>query len=209
MDGWTSSGRRSCRISTDVEGFFTVKITKGCGDARLHVTPSSLVERLLLHPEDLCIGVSDRHLPDTVVGEGANLLDPHDSHILYIALVSLRSQVVIHSSRTENKSLNFFVGNDVLKAVRQNPLESLVVVEIQEIGLALRMTKERLGADADQRLAEISADLSSQQVEVVGGGGRIDDLHVDILDLSHPCVLHLRNVIRVIVTHLKVSLQPC
>ena len=44
--------------------------------------------------------------------------------------------------------------------------------------------EEGLGRDADERLAEVAADLAAEEVEVVGGRRRYNDLHVNILRVA-------------------------
>jgi len=68
------------------------------------------------------------------------------------------------------------------------------------------VTQQELGVESNQRLAVIAVDLATEGVEVVGGGGAVDDLHVAVLMLSGQ-LLERGELVGVVIAHLEVTLD--
>mmetsp|Transcript_2958 Transcript_2958/g.7736 ORF Transcript_2958/g.7736 Transcript_2958/m.7736 type:complete len:230 (-) Transcript_2958:1564-2253(-) len=71
------------------------------------------------------------------------------------------------------------------------------------------MAQQRLGREHDEGLPEVAMHLAPQDVEVIRGSARIDDLPVCKLNLARVLEVRiLREVIRIVVAHLQVALNP-
>lgn len=68
--------------------------------------------------------------------------------------------------------------------ILDDPLEVALASEVLDVGAGERVTQKSLGEEGDQRLAELAVHLATENVEVVGGGGAVCDLHVAVLVLT-------------------------
>jgi len=124
-------------------------------------------------------------------------------------------------------------GDHVLRVgFREVSLEDSVTSHFTEVGPCLWMAKKGFGEEQDERLAEVTTDLTAENMEVVGGcaigkvknisqsisqsvepseaehnSRRVDDLHITILMLTIELVLR-RVDMRMIIAQLQKPFQP-
>jgi len=142
--------------------------------------PSSGVLRLFLTPDDL-LQVLElvELLIDDLDGEGTQFLDADDG--VGLSITSLRSlglEINVDLSRAQDDPLHL-IGLDII--VRNDGQEVSSRLKIFEARDGLWMSQQDLGRQDDEWLSKVSQHLSSQDVEVVGRSGNVDDAHVDVL----------------------------
>jgi hypothetical protein len=71
------------------------------------------------------------------------------------------------------------------------------------------VTEKRLGREDNQRLTDRTLNLTTENVEVVGSGGHVDDLPVSALDASLLELRVTREEGRIVVTALEEALHAC
>ena len=205
-----TSRRGGADGSADISRPFLVAIdlTSRRHDARQAVTVSAHVLRFLLSKDDLSIGIPLDIAGNSIEWEGSNLLNPHKGHIRATLLLALGEQLVVNLSRAEDEGLDLLrVVPDVPIGLIDNALEHFARAHIIERRNASLVTEEILGRNNDQRLAEITVYLPSEAVEVVGGGGAVDNLHIALLDLHTLIPCKVRNVMRIFVHLLQEALH--
>lgn len=96
-------------------------------------------------------------------------------------------------TRAENNAFNLLRSLDrtsLVFRVRDDPLEaSLGTSELLNVGTSKRVAQKRLGEEDNKRLAELAVHLAAQNVEQVGRGRHVGDLHVAILVLALKLIL--------------------
>jgi hypothetical protein len=142
-----------------------------------------------------------------VEGEGRELLQSDQSNVVDVAGLSGLKQVVVNLTRAENNSLDL-LGDDGRVSLTIDGTKSGVIssiIEAVEVRLASLVSQQTLRGDQNKRLAVLSVDLSSQNVEVVGGGGAVGDGPVGTL--NDFLIGHGRECIEVLVGELEETLN--
>lgn len=113
-------------------------------------------------------------------------------------------------SRAENDFLDSLRILRSRSVVLDGSLELSSGHHVIKAGLALGMTKQRLGSHDDERLAERQRYLATQNVEIVGGTGAVGHDHVDVTELlDGELVFDGREVLRVVGTKLEEAFRSC
>jgi len=155
-----------------------VELLELIAEARLAERPCALVLGFLLSPSKRSVLVFLKGRLEMSEGEGSELLNSDDSNILDTSLGSLVLKVVVDLTRAEDNLANGGIVHQIGGSVRQDLLESESLLEFFEVRVGISQLEELLGSDHNKRLSESSMHLSSQQVEVLGGSGRVSDTHV-------------------------------
>src|SRR5438067_2014603 len=161
--------------------------TAGVGQAlaRLHafehvvldLEPRALVLRLVLCPHHFAeVRVLLQLGGEGLVRERIQLLDTDDRGVRHAAGLAAVDQVVIHLARAGDHALDL-VRIDLVVQFADHGLEAALGQVVQRRARVL-VTQQRLRREDDQRLAELAHHLAAQQVEDLGGGGRLHHLHV-------------------------------
>lgn len=176
-------------------------------DSRLDVVPRAHVQWFLLTPDNLGVGVLVSVLLDLLIREGVELLDTRDGDIGDTELLAGLEKGVVDLTRAEDVLGDVLGRGEVLGVGLGNvELEAAVTAHLLEAGAGQRVAEHGLGEGQDQRLAELAVDLATEDVEVLGRGGSVDDLHVAVLVLAGE--LLGRGVdVRVIIAQLEVTLN--
>mmetsp|Transcript_26367 Transcript_26367/g.61104 ORF Transcript_26367/g.61104 Transcript_26367/m.61104 type:complete len:292 (+) Transcript_26367:167-1042(+) len=206
MDRWRPGGRARGRVAPDVRCLLAVEVLERGDDAGCDVAPRAHVLGLLLDPHDLGVGVALRGLEHLVVGEGTDLLDADDGHVVDPLVRAGLVEVIVDPAAAENDPPNLLLGHKVIPRLTNQALEARIG-EGLNLRRALRESEQALGGNADERLAEVTPDLTPEEMKVVGGRGWHHNLHVDVLDLLHSRALHLGDKVRVVIAKLKEPLQ--
>jgi len=124
-----------------------------------------------LNPVHFGVLVLFRHVAHHVVGEWADLLHADNDDILHVTLLALVKNIVVHTPRAHDNSLDLIIWYRISEFIWQESLEILFVKE-RQIRLARRKAQERLWRDYYERFPEVPPDLAAEKVEVVGGSRR-------------------------------------
>lgn len=190
-------------------------------DTRLREGPSTSVQRLLLSPDNgLGIGVAVEVLLELLPWEGVELLDSCDGHIIDLVVGTVLVQSGVNLTRANDDSINFLTCLDITTLMRwilDNPLELRVADKVLNVGASKRVTQKRLGKEDNQscillvscaslhdhlgRLTfpELPVHLATEDVEQVGWGSHVRNLHIAVLVLTVQVFLR-REDARVLVT---------
>lgn len=78
------------------------------------------------------------------------------------------------------------LGSDKLFLVhlRDVPLEVGLIRHLGELRLGLWVSQQILREEENKGLAEVTVNLATEDMEVVGGGRRVDNLHIAVLMLA-------------------------
>lgn len=135
----------------------------GCGqDARRNISPSTIVERLLLAPEKVGVGVlvqmrsdlrgyaiSDsiaKHAKETyeIVGERRNLFETRNRNVRNALVLALLKEGMVHLTSTQDMPLDLF-GSDQFfgMGIGEVPLEVGLASHLGKIGPGFGVTEER------------------------------------------------------------------
>mmetsp|Transcript_27485 Transcript_27485/g.77749 ORF Transcript_27485/g.77749 Transcript_27485/m.77749 type:complete len:206 (+) Transcript_27485:169-786(+) len=150
-----------------------------------------------LAPHDLSVGEAADLTADQVKGEGGDLLYAHKCDLVLKATsLALIKQLIedlaaaqhdalkaLLSGRTGAAVLGGGIHDQALEADSCDAGVVRQVVKLPDGRLGHGVTQQILRGEVDQRLPELAVHLASEQVEVVGRGGDVGDLHVDALDL--------------------------
>lgn len=160
-------------------------------NSRLRERPGARIQRLLLAPNDrLCIRVAVEVLFQLRPWEWVELLDTGDGGVGQVVLLAVFEESGEDLAGAEDDAVDlvvrvelefgvFFVGG-----VRDDPLEVTVASEVLDWRASQWVTQQALAEERDQRLAELSVHLPTEDVERVGWGSADTYLHVAILVLA-------------------------
>uniref|UniRef100_A0A8W7PUJ8 Uncharacterized protein n=1 Tax=Anopheles coluzzii TaxID=1518534 RepID=A0A8W7PUJ8_ANOCL len=116
-------------------------------------------------------------VPDGLHREGAERLDAHERHIRHLARLALgRERVVVLAAAQHDAPHPLRIERG---RIGQHRLEVCAGGKVRVRRHAVGQAEQRLGRHDQQRLAEVAYLLAAQGVEVLGRGGRVDDLQVD------------------------------
>mmetsp|Transcript_9838 Transcript_9838/g.19622 ORF Transcript_9838/g.19622 Transcript_9838/m.19622 type:complete len:324 (+) Transcript_9838:185-1156(+) len=210
VDGPISGGRGSRRVPANIANTLGIDGKKGGVEARLNVCPAPHVLRFLLHPHHLRIRVPLRQVLHSIEGERRDLLEGRDGGVVDLVLGAILDQIIVHLAGTEDEALNLVVGEQlVVEAFLDDAAEDGALVELLHAAHALRVPQQALGRNHHQRLAEAPHDLSAEDMVVVGRRREVDHLHVGLLDLHSPLLLHVGDDVGVLVAKLQEPLNAC
>lgn len=182
-----------------------------CSDvsqAWLSVEPCSSVLWFLLSPAQLGI-LEVLHLSDDLLeGEWAQALNSEDGSVILALLCSGIIQVIVYLATAEDDFLHFLRSNEILVLIFDEAQESGGVSKIFNVGASSFVLEKLLWSNHNQWFSEWHPHVSSEHMEVVGSGGAIHHLHVDLLqDILVVIVDSVMGHEFILVTKLKVSLN--
>src|SRR5581483_4714651 len=154
-------------------------------EARRDEMPRAHVPGLLLHPEDLRrLRITREDRRQRLAGERVELLDAHDRGRLEGALTALGEERVVDLPAAEEEAPDARRVDDDARLggprdgrVVEHDLER-AVGEVPERRHRGPVAEQALRGHDDERLAELAVHLAAEEVEVLGGGGRVADLDV-------------------------------
>lgn len=137
VDGLETGSHRRTRGTTSVEDVATV-VVLCCVQQRLKTrlgeAPGTSVQRLLLAPDDgLGVGVLVQVLTELLPGEGVELLNTRDGHVVDLVLGAVLVQSRIDLTRAEDHALDLLGRLDVaarVGGVGDDPAEARVAGEL-------------------------------------------------------------------------------
>ena len=141
-----------------------------------------------------------------IVGERRDLLEPRDGDVGDTLVLALLQECVVHLTGTQDVATDLFRSDQVLRVgLGEVALEVSVANHLRQLRARLGMTEKRLREEDNERLAEVTVDLATEDVEVVRRRPRqnsglvydaiqsrrwriyvrgVDDLHVAVLVLA-------------------------
>ena len=173
-------GRDSTAGIRDISGL-VAHLSQLVAETRLHKAESTLVLWFFLSPHDLGVLVSVEGTLDVSEGEWRELLNSDDGNILDSSLGSLVLEVVVDLARAVDDLADGSIVDKIGGGVVEHFLVTQTLLEVIEVRVGVSQLEQLLGGNNDQRLTESSLNLSSQQVEVLGSGGRVSNAHVRVL----------------------------
>lgn len=204
------SGRHTrARISASIHDMLPrvmLGVVQQCLDPRLHETPRSSIERLLLSPNNcLGVGVHVQVLIELRPGERVELLDAGQGNVFNLVSGTMLVQRSVYLTRAEDHTIDLIrrCNGGAVLWIRDDPAEVRAFGEVFDVGARERVAKKGLGEEEDERweseqisiavksrndsrltLPKLTVHLASQKMEVVGRSGTVRNLHVAILVLS-------------------------
>jgi len=143
----TSSDRaRGVAASIDrILVFMMFCLASGSVNAGTNITPSPIVERFLLTPNQVRIGILVKVGSDQVVREWRELFDPTDGDVFDASIFTRLSKGKVDLACAENMRLDFFRRNEGrVVRIRQISEEVGITNHLLEIGACFRMAQEVL-----------------------------------------------------------------
>src|SRR4051812_19270711 len=127
-------------------------------EARAEEVPGAHVERLLLHPEELGVGIWLQRLLDVLVVERIELLYAQDGDVVPLPLRAGSEKIVIDLARAEQDALRLLrrdgvVGNDALEGA---------LGEVAQRRDRVLVAEQALRSHHHQRLAIRTDDLAAE-----------------------------------------------
>ena len=141
-----------------------------------------------------------------IVGERRDLLEPGNGDVGNTLVLALLQERVVHLTGTQDVAADLFRSDQVLRVgLGEVALEVSVADHLRQLRARLGMAEERLREEDNERLAEVTVDLATEDVEVVRRRPRqnsslvyetlqgrrwrlhvrgVDDLHVAVLVLA-------------------------
>jgi len=101
-------------------------------DTRPNISPSAIVERFLLAPENIRIGIRVKVGSDQIIGEGRDLLHAADSYVFNALRLTLLKECMVNLTRAEDVAPYFVGRNKILGPFRQVALEMSVIGYLRE-----------------------------------------------------------------------------
>ncbi len=185
------SGSDGCRwVTSSVHNVLAVVVLSLVEDGLntwLSERPGTGVERLLLTPHNgLGVLVAVEVLLKLLPWEWVELLDTNNGGVLEVVLLAVLGESGVDLSGTENDALDLlWLSNGLaVLGLLNNPAEVAVTLELFNVGASEWVAEKSLGEEDAEWLAELSVHLSAQDVEVVGWGGHVRNLHVAVLVLT-------------------------
>lgn len=136
-----AGGGRGSDVAADILGHLVLStdLSDGSREREEHVSPGTHVLVLLLCPNDGGLGVFGQFGHGGLEGEGSELFDAYNGHIVDSLLLSLVYEGVVNLARAEDDSADLLVGHEGRGDLRDDELESLVfslVVEGSDVRFA-------------------------------------------------------------------------
>lgn len=159
---------------------------------------------LFLGPDKVRVGVLVKMRSQKVIRQGRQLLKPRKGNIVDTSLFALLEELEVDLTSTQNMSSNLLgLDKGFGMRFREVSLELGLARHLLEGRSGMRMSEKGFGEEDNQlewrlahfllnsiaslmmtyRLSETTLVLSPENVEVVGRGGGVDDLHVAVLVL--------------------------
>lgn len=122
------------------------------------------------------------------------LFNTGNSDIIHLLMDTFFVKSSPDLSTTQDKSSNFFSGFNLepiflVCGISEDTMEVTIFTEILERRFRERMTQKCFREEQDQWFSEFTVNLTTEDMEDVGGGSTVDDLHVAILVLTVEFVL--------------------
>ena len=152
---------------------FVAHLSKQVANTRLNEEPGTLVLGLFLHPLNLGVLVASKVRLHVAEWEGSQLLQSHDGDVLDSTFISLIFEVVVDLARTEKNFLDLVIGDEVCCSVGDDSLETQSNLKLFDVGVSSTILQQFLGDWDDERLAERTANLASEQVEELGSSSAL------------------------------------
>mmetsp|Transcript_5801 Transcript_5801/g.11337 ORF Transcript_5801/g.11337 Transcript_5801/m.11337 type:complete len:214 (-) Transcript_5801:2593-3234(-) len=207
-------GHPSRRSGTDSSSYVSstllvfVQFTSGRHDAGETVAVCAHIFGFLLSEDNLCVLVPCTVGRHAIKGKRSNLFQTHQGNILLATLFALGEKLVVYLTIAENKSLDSVrILTDFRIRFIDHTLELGFRSHVVECRDAPLVTKEVLRRHDNQRLAEITVNLTTQDMEVLCWSCAINNLPVAALNLHTMISSHLRNVVRIFVDLLQETLK--
>lgn len=202
------------RVATgihDVPPIVVFRIIQQRLDPRLHEAPRARVQRLLLAVHDvLRIRIAVQVVAELGPGEGVQLLDARNGHVLELGLLGAGlDERGVDLSSAEDDAVDALVVVDLaclVGGVRDDPLEVRVARELFNVGARVGVAEEVLGEEEDEGFAELAVHLPTEDVEDVGWLSEVGDLHVAVLVLAVELVWGWEDA-RIFVAKLQIALH--
>lgn len=207
-----ASSNRCRWVSTSVtKGQTLVSIGLGQGGANTwgHVGERTHVQWFLLTPNQVFdTWVAVQGVTQLGEWEWMHLFDLENSSLLVTDGGTLLVQSGVDLTGAKDNTLNasLFVDGLTQLLVVDDPLEVGLTGKLRQLGFGQWVSQQRLGEEKNQRLSKLSVHLTTQQVEQVGRGGWVRNLHIAVLVLSVKLLWGWEHTL-VFVTHLQVSLD--
>lgn len=159
---------------------------------------------LFLGPDKVRVGVLVKMRSQKVIRQGRQLLKPRKGNIVDTSLFALLEELEVDLTSTQNMSSDLLgLDKGFGMRFREVSLELGLARHLLEGRSGMRMSEKGFGEEDNQlewrlahfllnsiaslmmtyRLSETTLVLSPENVEVVGRGGGVDDLHVAVLVL--------------------------
>lgn len=159
---------------------------------------------LFLGPDKVRVGVLVKMRSQKVIRQGRQLLKPRKGNIVDTSLFALLEELEVDLTSTQNMSSDLLgLDKGFGMRFREVSLELGLPRHLLEGRSGMRMSEKGFGEEDNQlewrlahfllnsiaslmmtyRLSETTLVLSPENVEVVGRGGGVDDLHVAVLVL--------------------------
>jgi hypothetical protein len=216
VGGFETSGDGGTGVAASVHDVLPVVVlgvVEKSLDSGLGERPGTSVEGLLLAPNDrLGIRVRVEVVAELGPGEGVELLNTGDRCVGDLVGLTVLEQGGEDLAGTEDDTLDLFglvnLEGGVLgvHGVLDDPPEVALTSEVLDVRASEGVTQKSLGEEGDERLAELTVHLATENVEVVGRGGAVGDLHVAVLVLTVES-LRAGEDARVLVTELQEALH--
>lgn len=143
-------------------------LSKQVAHARLNEEPGTLVLWLFLHPRNFGVLVASKVWLHVAEWERSKLLQSHDGNVLDSTLISLCLEVIVDLARAEDDLLDLVIGDKVCGSVGDYPLEAKSDLKLFDVRVSSTILEQLLGDGHNERLAEGTANLASEQVEELG-----------------------------------------
>src|SRR5690606_27255954 len=155
-------------------------------EPRIDEGPAAHVLRLFLAPDEVGVGEARQFRRDRLDRPRIELFQTQDVDVVATGLLARVQQVVIDLARADDDLADVLVGlqrharhvRTQLGVVAQHAVEGRTLGHVGQARHRLLVTQQRLGRHQDQRLAERTVRLATQDVEVVGRRRAVGVVHV-------------------------------
>ena len=149
-----TGGDGTAGLSAGVDGdlvLVVLSLLQGGDQSRLDIGPSTVVQRLLLSPHQLGVGVLVEVRGEEVVRQRAKLLKSRDRDVVDSLVLSLLQELVVDLTRAENVSSDLLRSDEVLRVrLGEVSLERSAVGHLLQSGSSKRVSQQSLGEEDDE-----------------------------------------------------------
>mmetsp|Transcript_22054 Transcript_22054/g.36499 ORF Transcript_22054/g.36499 Transcript_22054/m.36499 type:complete len:206 (-) Transcript_22054:435-1052(-) len=195
--GWSCTHSTSDITSTLLN---LIELTRGRHDARIDIGVGSHILGFLLGPNDFGLGEKGSILGDAVKGKGGNLFQTNNGHIGNTTLFSLRQEFVVDLTSAKDKCLHILrVGHNTFIRLVQNALKVCTRTHLVKRRDATLVAEQVLGCHHNERLTEVTMNLTTETMEVTGWRSAVHHLPIRLLNLHSFVGCHGWDKVRVFV----------